>query len=99
MLVTKFESDEVEAIDDHAYQNLDKRGTQENIPYNLEYYLTDLQLQSLYHLEDFGWHLAFVRRPLFEMPTVVLLSPEGKQYATIDEDGSLNLEPELVLRG
>ncbi|MCR6651885.1 MAG: hypothetical protein NVV73_10510 [Cellvibrionaceae bacterium] len=84
----------VEAIDDAAYQSLDKRGNQEPVPFNLEHYLTPLQLQSLDHLKDFGWQLAFVRRPLFEQSTVVLLSPEGKQYATLEQEGSLNLEPE-----
>jgi hypothetical protein len=84
----------LEAIDDTAYQSLDKRGSQEPIPRDLEHYLTPMQLESLDHLKDFGWQLAFVRRPLFEMPTVVLLSPEGKQYATLEEEGSLNLEPE-----
>jgi hypothetical protein len=99
MLVKPFDAvEEVESIDDQAYQCLDNRGTQDPIPLNLEYYLTDVQLQSLQHLEDFGWHLAFVRRPLFEMPTVVLLSPEGKQHACLDDDGSLNLEPLLILR-
>lgn len=83
----------LEAIDDAAYQNLDKRGSQEPIPRDIEHYLTPLQLQSLEHLQDFGWQLAFVRRPLFELPTVVLLSPEGKQYATLEDEGSLNLEP------
>lgn len=84
----------VEAIDDAAYQKLDKRGSQPPIPHNIEQYLTPLQRQSLDNLKDFGWQLAFVRRPLFELPTVVLLSPEGKQYATLEEEGSLNLEPE-----
>lgn len=98
MVVMPLDTEDVESIDDQAYQNLDKRGTQEPIPRNLEYYLTSAQLQSLYHLEDFSWLLVFVRRPLFELPTVVLLSPEGKQYATIEDDGSLNLEPALILR-
>lgn len=88
----------LEAIDDTAYQSLDKRGSQEPIPRDLEHYLTPLQLESLDHLKDFGWQLAFVRRPLFEMPTVVLLSPEGKQYAVLEEEGSLNLEPQLRWR-
>jgi hypothetical protein len=88
----------LEAIDDTAYQSLDKRGSQEPIPRDLEHYLTPMQLESLDHLKDFGWQLAFVRRPLFEMPTVVLLSPEGKQYAVLEEEGSLNLEPQLRWR-
>jgi hypothetical protein len=88
----------MEAIDDSAYQSLDKRGTHSSIPNDLHQYLTPLQRQSLEHLKEFGWKLEFVRRPLFEPPTVVLLSPEGKQYATLEEEGSLNLEPEIRWR-
>lgn len=101
MLSTPFTAspENVELIDERAYQNLDKRGSQDPIPANLEYYLTDRQIQSLHHFEDFGWRLAFVRRPLFDLPTVVIESPERKQLATIEEDGALNLDPELYLRG
>lgn len=88
----------VESIDERAYCNLDKRGSQPAIPPNLEYYLTDVQLRTLHNLEDFGWNLYFVRRPLFEVPIVVISSPEGKQHAVIEEDGSLNLEPHITLR-
>ena len=88
----------VETIDDAAYQNLDKRGTQEAVPAQLGQYLTVMQRQSLEQLEDFGWQLAFVRRPLFDKPTVVLISPEAKQYATLEDEGSLNLEPGLTWR-
>ncbi len=98
MLMQTVEMADIEDIDDQAYENLDKRGTQEPIPDNLDYYLTTPQLESIYHLEEFGWQLAFVRRPLFSVPTVVLASPEGRQYAVIDEDGSLDLEPNLQLR-
>lgn len=88
-----------ESIGDDAYQNLDKRGSQDPVPVNIEYYLTSLQLEALHNLEGFGWRLAFVRRPLFELPTAVLISPESKQYATLEDDGSLNTEPQLKLRG
>lgn len=88
----------VETIDDAAYQNLDKRGTQDPVPAQLDHYLTTMQQQSLEQLADFGWQLAFVRRPLFAKPTVVLISPEAKQYATLEDEGSLNLEPGLIWR-
>lgn len=87
-----------EAIDDRAYQRLDKRGTQEPIPQDLRCCVSERQYRSLMNLESFGWQLAFVRRPLFEPATVVILSPEGKQYASIEEDGGLNLNPSLTLR-
>lgn len=88
----------VETIDDAAYQNLDKRGTQDAIPAPLDHYLSAMQMQSLEQLGDFGWQLAFVRRPLFAKPTVVLISPEAKQYATLEDEGSLNLDPGIILR-
>jgi hypothetical protein len=88
----------VDTIDDTAYKRLDKRGTQPPVPDEIDMYLTDLQRISLSQLGDFGWHLAFVRRPLFESPTVVLLSPEEKQYAILEEEGSLDLDPQIRLR-
>lgn len=87
-----------EAIDDRAYQRLDKRGTQGPIPQNLRCCISAGQYRALMNLASFGWQLAFVRRPLFEPATVVILSPEGKQYALIDEDGGLDLNPSLALR-
>lgn len=87
-----------ESIDDRAYQRLDKRGTQEPVPQNLRSSINDSQYRALMCLKRFGWQLAFVRRPLFESATVVILSPEGKQYALIEEDGSLDLNPSMVLR-
>lgn len=98
MFMKTFDTNRVEKINDDAYENLDKRGSQDPVPSNLEKFLTDAQLESLYHFEDFGWRLVFVRRPLFDQPTVVLLSPEGKQHATIEDDGSLNLDPKIFLR-
>ena len=90
--------EEMECIDDGAYEKLDKRGTQEPIPSDLTAYLTPTQFRSLSHLDGFGWQLAFIRRPLFEDPLVVLSSPEGKQYAILEIDGSLNLEPIIRVR-
>lgn len=87
-----------ESIDDAAYRNLDMRGTQAPIPSNIGYYLNDAQLKSLHHLESLGWCLAFVRRPLFDIPTVVVQSPERDQVAAIEADGKLNLEPPALLR-
>lgn len=87
-----------ETIDDAAYDSLDKRGTQEPVPADLHLYLNERQLKTLATLKAFGWILAFVRRPLFERPVVVVSSPGAQQYATIEEDGALNLEPNIFIR-
>lgn len=87
-----------ESIDDGAYRNLDMRGTQEPIPINLEYFLSDGQLNTVHSLEADGWRLLFVRRPLFEPPTVVIEDSNSGQLAAVETDGSLNLEPPTLLR-
>lgn len=87
-----------ETIDDTAYRNLDMRGTQSPIPSNLDYYLNHPQLRALNNLESSGWSLLFVRRPLFESPTVVVQSPDAHSFAAIELDGTLNLESPTLLR-
>lgn len=56
------------------------------------------QLKMLHNLEEFGWKLAFIRYSAHERAVVVLNSPEEKQYAILEEDGSLNLDPGLTFR-
>lgn len=87
-----------ESIDDTAYRNLDMRGTQAPIPSNLDYYLNAPQLHTLHNLESSGWSLLFVRRPLFESPMVVVQSPGAQTFAAIELDGTLDLEPPMLLR-
>jgi hypothetical protein len=52
----------------------------------------------LHSLESFGWHLWFVRRPLFMQPIVIVSNSEATQHAMLEDDGSVNLKPQLVLR-
>lgn len=87
-----------ESIDDGAYCNLDIRGTQLPIPENLAYFLSDGQLSALDNLENHGWRVFFIRRPLFEQPTVVVADSDLSRYAAIDVDGTLDFERPLLLR-
>ncbi|MEL1265222.1 hypothetical protein [Pseudoxanthomonas putridarboris] len=61
--------------------------------------LTPPQLITLEALEIFKWRLAFVRRPLFSTPIPVLFDRENTRYVVIEEDGTLNENPTLKLRG
>lgn len=81
-------------------QNLvdDRRGHQKAIPIDLGRYLNQLQLVALHSLENFGWHLWFVRRPLFMQPVVVVTNKEASELAVLEEDGSVNMKPNLQLR-
>lgn len=56
------------------------------------------QKQALETLEHFGWHLRFVRRPLFRDPIPVLFDRSGKRYVVLQPDGSLDESQTLKLR-
>ena len=75
-----------------------RRGVQKAIPIELGRYLNQSQLLALNSLESFGWHLWFVRRPLFMQPIVVVFNSDSTQHAQLEEDGSVNLKPALRLR-
>ena len=81
-------------------QNLveDRRGHQKAIPLDLGRHLNQLQLVALHSLENFGWYLWFVRRPLFMQPVVVVANKGASEYAVLEEDGSVNMKPGLQLR-
>lgn len=80
----------------HVVDN--RRGAQKAVPIDLGRYLNESQLLALHSLESFGWHLWFVRRPLFMQPIVVVANSESTQHAQLEEDGSVNLKPPLNLR-
>jgi hypothetical protein len=61
--------------------------------------LTPPQAVTLEALEIFQWRLAFVRRPLFRAPVPVLFDRDNTRHVVIEEDGTLNEHPTLVLRG
>jgi len=60
--------------------------------------LTPSQLKALDTLEQFRWTLRFVRRPMFEDPIPVVFDREGKRYAVLEADGTLNETPGFKIR-
>jgi len=76
----------------------EKRKDMVPVPDNLAEVLSPLQARSLRQIETFGWRLHFVRRPLFQEPVPVILSPDGSKYATLERDGRINMTPDSVLR-
>ena len=75
-----------------------RRGAQKAVPIDLGRYLNESQLLALHSLESFGWHLWFVRRPLFMHSIVIVTNAESTQHAQLEEDGAVNLKPPLQLR-
>ena len=76
----------------------EKRDREDPIPDNLEKILSEFQLLALHRIEGFGWELRFVRRPPFQAPTVVVFSADGNKIGVLEEDGRINMEPDIQLR-
>ncbi len=77
----------------------EKRKGEWPIPDNLEDVLNAMQLIALSEIEAFGWELRFVRRPLFQEAVPVVFSGDGDQIGVLEEDGRLNLQPNIENRG
>ncbi len=76
----------------------ERRGGKAPVPSDLEQLLTQDQLLSLHRVEEFGWQLAFVRRPLFQSPVTVVTNPGHQRFAVLEEDGEINQSPDIVIR-
>lgn len=76
----------------------EKRKGEKPIPENLNELLNPEQMSALRQIEGFGWQLKFVRRPLFQDPVPVVHSADGTKLGVLEEDGRLNMEPDIMVR-
>ncbi len=76
----------------------DRRQGMSAIPLNLREFLSDDQRRSLKQIEGFGWQLAFVRRPLFQDPIVVIRNGEASKFSVLESDGTVNDQPDIYIR-
>jgi hypothetical protein len=56
------------------------------------------QLATIATMEQLGWTLRFVRRPMFQEPVPVMFDRTGERTAVIESDGHANGEHGLILR-
>jgi len=77
---------------------VEKRSGLAPVPRNLADILNELQLISLRQIENFGWQLHFVRRPLFQDPVVVIVSAEGDRFGTLEADGRIEIKHQFDIR-
>jgi hypothetical protein len=76
----------------------EKRSGRAPVPRNLSDILNELQMTSLHQIENFGWQLHFVRRPLFQDPVVVIVSAEGDRFGTLEADGRIEIKHQFDIR-
>lgn len=77
----------------------ERRKGEKPIPNDLRSALNEAQLIALPALERFGWELKFVRRPLFQDPLPVVFNADGTTVGVLEEDGRLNLDVDVQIRG
>jgi hypothetical protein len=68
------------------------------VPENLEETLNEAQLFTLKRMENYGWELKFIRRPLFQDVLPVLFHIGSNKLGVLEEDGSLNMQRDLNVR-
>ena len=76
----------------------DKRKGEKPVPDDIKNYLNAAQSGELNKIEGFGWKLVFVRRPLFQELVVVVTDACGSSIGVLEDDGRLNLDPDIQLR-
>ncbi len=77
---------------------MEKRTGESAVPDNLEDYLNEEQIKALRQIENFGWELKFVRRPLFQEPIAVIINTDGDRVGTLEADGRIDLQQNFELR-
>jgi hypothetical protein len=77
---------------------MEKRTGESPVPDNLEDYLNQAQIKALRQIENFGWELKFVRRPLFQEPIAVIINTDGDRVGTLEADGRIDLQQNFELR-
>lgn len=60
--------------------------------------LNEMQRLALFRIESFGWQLHFIRRPLFQEPVAVVIDNAGQKIGVLEEDGRINMDPDIRVR-
>ena len=76
----------------------EKRKGDQAIPDNLRELLTPAQVKTLDGIQLLGWHLKFVRRPLFQDPIPVVSNAGNDQIGMLDPDGRINIDVAVDVR-
>lgn len=81
-----------------SFDAVDRRQGEKAIPDSPHEFLNEIQKVAIRRLQVFGWELRFIRRPLFQNPVIGIWSRQGEQIGTLEEDGRINLHPDIQLR-
>ena len=77
---------------------VERRNEGNQLPTHPDEALNEMQLITLKKMEQFGWILAFIRRPLFQETVTVLRHQDCHKFSILNEDGTLNSQHDFALR-
>lgn len=77
---------------------LERRHGKPAVPPDLKDILSQEQMRTYHTMQGCGWRMYFVRRPLFQEPTVALINNEGTRVGVLEQEGHFDMEPLLELR-
>ena len=75
-----------------------RTGEKAPVPDDLISFMNEEQLLQYRSLERFGWYIKFIRRPVFQRPVCVISNPDGSIVAVLEDNGTVNESPDIVIR-
>lgn len=82
----------------HPAPASDRRKNERELSIALKRQLNDDQRMTLNELERYGWELKFIRRKPFQPPIPVVFDGSRSKFAVLEQDGTLNENPEIKIR-
>lgn len=76
----------------------ERRKGEKSVPDDYKNYMNDAQMAQLHAIENFGWDLKYVRHPLFQECVIIVTNADGSSIGVLEDDGRLNLEPDIKIR-
>jgi len=76
----------------------DGRGRLGTITDDVRRLLNSRQVESLERSHDFGWRLAFIRKPLLNEPVLIVYNSRHHLIGLLDQDGQINTEVDVEIR-
>jgi hypothetical protein len=61
-------------------------------------YLNAAQIFTYNRMTESGWHIKFVRRPMYESPLLFMTDSDETVLAVIEDNGYFNQQPDIPLR-
>ena len=78
--------------------NRERRRAEREAVRALKAQLNEDQRFTLSQIENFGWELKFIRRPPFQPSVAVVFDGSRSKFAILEPDGTLNENPDIVIR-